>query len=52
MFATAQIDEWLEYANVFSAGAEFEKSYTYVDNYLSLRNFVVRYGLSVADIAV
>lgn len=51
-FATAQIDEWLEYANVFSVGAEFEKSCTYVDNYLSLRTFVVGYSLSVADIAV
>jgi glutamyl-tRNA synthetase len=47
-----QIDEWVEYATVFSAGAEFEKSCTYVDNHLSLRTFLVGYSLSVADIAV
>ena len=47
-----QIDEWMEYATVFLAGAEFEKSCTYVDNYLSLRTFLVGYSLSIADIAV
>jgi len=51
-FATTQIDEWLEYANVFSARAEFERSCTYLDNYLSLRTFLVGDSLSVADIAV
>ncbi|KAH9320016.1 hypothetical protein KI387_021785, partial [Taxus chinensis] len=51
-FATAQIDEWMEYAPIFSSGVEFEKACTYVDNYLSLRSFLVGYSLSVADIAV
>ncbi|XP_057862359.2 glutamate--tRNA ligase, cytoplasmic isoform X1 [Cryptomeria japonica] len=50
--STAQIDEWLEYAPIFSSGADFEKACTYVDNYLSLRTFLVGYNLSVADIAI
>jgi len=50
--ATAQIDKWVEYATVFSAGAEFEKACTYVDNYLSLQTFLVGNSLSIADTAV
>uniref|UniRef100_A0A0C9RN52 glutamate--tRNA ligase n=1 Tax=Wollemia nobilis TaxID=56998 RepID=A0A0C9RN52_9CONI len=48
----AQIDEWLEYAPIFSSGAEFEGACAYVDDHLSLRTFLVGYNLSVADIAI
>ncbi|GLJ24117.1 hypothetical protein SUGI_0459970 [Cryptomeria japonica] len=50
--STAEIDEWLEYAPIFSSGADFEKVCTYVDNYLSLRMFLMGYNLSVPDIAI
>lgn len=48
---SAQIDEWLEYAHVFSVGHEFENACSYVDDYLSMRTFLVGNSLSVADIA-
>ncbi|XP_042489768.1 glutamate--tRNA ligase, cytoplasmic-like [Macadamia integrifolia] len=47
-----QIDEWLEYASIFSRGSEFESGCTYVDEFLLLRTFLVGSSLSVADIAI
>ncbi|XP_043720291.1 glutamate--tRNA ligase, cytoplasmic [Telopea speciosissima] len=47
-----QIDEWLEYAFIFSRGSEFESGCSYVDDYLLLRTFLVGSSLSVADIAI
>ncbi|PIA54692.1 hypothetical protein AQUCO_00900927v1 [Aquilegia coerulea] len=47
-----QIDEWLEYAQLFSIGSEFENACSYVNGYLSGRTFLVGYTLSVADIAI
>lgn len=49
---SAQIDEWLEYAHVFSIGPEFENACSYVDDYLSMRTFLVGNSLSVADVAI
>ncbi|KAJ4954577.1 hypothetical protein NE237_011360 [Protea cynaroides] len=47
-----QVDEWLEYASIFSRGSEFESGCAYVDEYLLLRTFLVGSSLSVADIAI
>ncbi|KAJ4961096.1 hypothetical protein NE237_021006 [Protea cynaroides] len=47
-----QVDEWLEYASIFSHGSEFESGCAYVDEYLLLRTFLVGSSLSVADIAI
>lgn len=47
-----QIDEWLEYAHIFSSGSEFETACGYVDDYLLPRTFLVGYSLSIADIAI
>lgn len=49
---SAQIDEWLEYAPIFSSGSQFESACMYVDSYLALRTFLVGYSLSIADIAI
>ncbi|PKA63043.1 Glutamine--tRNA ligase [Apostasia shenzhenica] len=49
---SAQIDEWLEYASIFSSGPQFESACLHVDGHLALRTFLVGYSLSVADIAV
>eukprot|EP00268_Persea_americana_P062378 TRINITY_DN79948_c0_g1_i1.p1 TRINITY_DN79948_c0_g1~~TRINITY_DN79948_c0_g1_i1.p1 ORF type:complete len:734 (-),score=153.77 TRINITY_DN79948_c0_g1_i1:276-2477(-) len=48
----AQIDEWLEYACIFSSGSKFETACGYVDDYLLRRTFLVGYSLSIADIAI
>lgn len=47
-----QIDEWLEYACIFSSGSKFETACGYVDDYLLRRTFLVGYSLSIADIAI
>ncbi|KAF5201289.1 Glutamine--trna ligase [Thalictrum thalictroides] len=47
-----QIDEWLEYAHVFSVGSEFENACSYVNDYLSVRTVLVGCSLTVADIAI
>ncbi|KAJ0800642.1 putative glutamate--tRNA ligase [Helianthus annuus] len=49
---TAQIDEWLEYAPIFSIGSEYEGACKYVDSYLLHHTFLVGQSLSVADIVV
>eukprot|EP00262_Sarcandra_glabra_P015549 TRINITY_DN4809_c0_g1_i1.p1 TRINITY_DN4809_c0_g1~~TRINITY_DN4809_c0_g1_i1.p1 ORF type:complete len:740 (+),score=121.83 TRINITY_DN4809_c0_g1_i1:93-2312(+) len=49
---SAQIDEWLEYAPIFSSGSEFETACGHVEGYLLLRTFLVGYSLSIADIAI
>ncbi|KAI3754936.1 hypothetical protein L1987_54728 [Smallanthus sonchifolius] len=51
-FETAQIDEWLEYASVFSSGSEYEGACKYVDGFLLHRTFLVGQSLSVADVVV
>lgn len=52
MIISLQIDEWLEYASIFSSGSQFESACGHVDNHLSLRTFLVGYSLSIADIAI
>lgn len=47
-----QIDEWLEYAPVFSSGSAFEHACNYVDKYLERCTFLVGHSLSLADIAI
>ncbi|KAF8407474.1 hypothetical protein HHK36_006608 [Tetracentron sinense] len=49
---SSQIDEWLEYAPIFSSGSDFENACNYVDGYLLLRTFLVGHSFSVADIAI
>lgn len=47
-----QIDEWLEYASVFSFGSQFESACEHADSHLALRTFLVGHSLSIADIAI
>lgn len=47
-----QIDEWLEYASIFSSGSQFESACGNVDGHLALRTFLVGHSLSIADIAI
>lgn len=49
---SSQIDEWLEYAPIFSSGPQFESACMHVDGYLALRTFLVGYSLSIADVAI
>ncbi|KAJ4877641.1 hypothetical protein Rs2_42659 [Raphanus sativus] len=51
-FESSQIDEWLDYASVFSSGSEFENACSRVDNYLQSSTFLVGYSLTIADVAV
>ncbi|KVH99452.1 glutamate--tRNA ligase, cytoplasmic [Cynara cardunculus var. scolymus] len=51
-FEIGQIDEWLEYAPIFSSGSEYEGACKYVDGYLLQRTFLVGHSLSIADMAV
>ncbi|XP_024018792.1 glutamate--tRNA ligase, cytoplasmic [Morus notabilis] len=50
-YDAAQIDEWLEYAPIFSSGSAFENACKYVDDYLRGRTFLVAHCLTIADIA-
>ena len=52
MVIVYQIDEWVDYASVFSSGSEFENACSRVDNYLQSVTFLVGHTLSVADVAV
>ncbi|KAM0951971.1 putative glutamate--tRNA ligase [Dioscorea sansibarensis] len=49
---SVQIDEWLEYAPIFSSGSEFETACSHVDAHLALRTFLVGYSLSIADVSI
>ncbi|KAH0459412.1 hypothetical protein IEQ34_012226 [Dendrobium chrysotoxum] len=49
---SSQIDEWLEYAPIFSSGPQFESACLHVDGYLASRTFLVGYSLSIADLAL
>ncbi|EXC31017.1 putative glutamate--tRNA ligase [Morus notabilis] len=51
-YDAAQIDEWLEYAPIFSLGSAFESACKYVDDYLLGRTFLVTHSLTIADIAI
>ncbi|KAI3702120.1 hypothetical protein L6452_27829 [Arctium lappa] len=51
-FEIGQIDEWLDYAPIFSSGSEYEGACKYVDGYLLQRTFLVGHSLSIADMAV
>ncbi|KAJ6799508.1 glutamate--tRNA ligase, cytoplasmic-like [Iris pallida] len=47
-----QIVELVDYSTAFSSGAEFEAACGCIDNYLSLRTFLVGSSLSAADVAI
>lgn len=47
-----QVDEWLEYAPTFSAGADFESACEFTNSYLGLRTFLVGYDITIADTTV
>ncbi|KAL1212741.1 Glutamate--tRNA ligase, cytoplasmic [Cardamine amara subsp. amara] len=51
-FDSSQIDEWVDYATVFSSGSEFENACGRVDKYLESRTFLVAHSLSIADVAI
>ncbi|KAG2284122.1 hypothetical protein HID58_049572 [Brassica napus] len=51
-FESSQIDEWVDYANVFSSGSEFENACSRVDKFLQSVTFLVGHSLSIADVAV
>ncbi|KFK26423.1 hypothetical protein AALP_AA8G246500 [Arabis alpina] len=51
-FESSQIDEWVDYAPVFSSGSEFENACNRVDKYLDTRTFLVGHSLSIADVAI
>ncbi|CAG7895813.1 unnamed protein product [Brassica rapa] len=51
-FESSQIDEWVDYAPVFSSGSEFENACSRVDKYLQSGTFLVGHSLSIADVAV
>ncbi|KAI3729361.1 hypothetical protein L6452_18017 [Arctium lappa] len=51
-FEIGQIDEWLDYAPIFSSGSEYEGACKYVDGYLLQRTFLDGHSLSIADMAV
>jgi glutamyl-tRNA synthetase len=47
-----QIDEWLDYAPVFSIGSEFENACAYVNDYLLHHTFLVGFNFTIADITI
>ncbi|KAJ1685513.1 hypothetical protein LUZ63_016903 [Rhynchospora breviuscula] len=49
---SGQIDEWLDYAPIFSIGSEFENACAYVNDYLTHRTFLVGFNFSIADVAI
>ncbi|XP_038718015.1 glutamate--tRNA ligase, cytoplasmic-like [Tripterygium wilfordii] len=51
-YESAKIDEWLEYAPIFSTGSEFENACNCVDKHLESCTFLVGNSLSIADIAI
>lgn len=51
-YESGQIDEWLEYAPVFSLGPAFENACKHVDDFLQSRTFLVGYCFSIADVAI
>ncbi|XP_065852298.1 glutamate--tRNA ligase, cytoplasmic [Euphorbia lathyris] len=51
-FESSQIDEWLEYSHILSAGSKFESACTYINTYLEKSTFLVGYCLSIADLAI
>ncbi|WCJ26817.1 Glutamate--tRNA ligase cytoplasmic [Euphorbia peplus] len=51
-FDSSQIDEWLEYSHILSAGSKFESACSYVNSYLEKSTFLVGYSLSIADLAI
>ncbi|KAL3538404.1 hypothetical protein ACH5RR_001770 [Cinchona calisaya] len=51
-FESSKIDEWLDYAPVFSSGSEFEGACRYVDGCLLHNTFLVGHNLSIADTAI
>ncbi|KAG2694083.1 hypothetical protein I3760_08G124700 [Carya illinoinensis] len=51
-YESGQIDQWLEYAPVFSLGSAFENACKYVDEFLQSHTVLVGNYLSIADIAI
>ncbi|VVB15198.1 unnamed protein product [Arabis nemorensis] len=51
-FDSSKIDEWVDYASVFSSGSEFENACNRVDKFLESRTFLVGHSLSIADVAI
>ena len=53
--ASAQVDYWIDFTDDNLFATDFKKlstSFDQLDNHLTLRSFIVGYGLSIADFAV
>ncbi|KFK30349.1 hypothetical protein AALP_AA7G249900 [Arabis alpina] len=46
------VDEWLDYASVFSSGSEFGNACNLIDKYLESRTFLVGHSISIADVSL
>lgn len=46
-----QVDQWLEFSSVLVSGAGLESACAVINDYLSLRTFLVDYSVTAADVA-
>ena len=49
---SVQVDQWLDFSDAIVSGAGLEAVCGVVDQYLSLRTYLVGYQLSIADLQV
>ena len=47
-----QVDQWLDFSNAIASGAGLEAVCGVIDQFLSLRTYLVGYQLSIADLQV
>lgn len=52
MFAHMQVDQWLDFSTSLVSGAGLEAVCGVVDQFLSLRTYLVGYKLSIADLQI
>lgn len=52
MFAHLQVDQWLDFSTSLVSGAGLEAVCGVVDQFLSLRTYLVGYKLSIADLQI
>eukprot|EP00898_Chlorokybus_atmophyticus_P001795 jgi/Chlat1/2616/Chrsp178S02500 len=51
-YAAGEVDQWLEYSSRLVRGAQFAAECAFVDQYLSMRTFLVGSQLSLADLVI
>ena len=49
---SSQVDQWLEFSDAIVSGAGLAAVCGVIDQYLSLRTYLVGYQLSIADLQV